>query len=34
MAFWGEAVTYSHLLWGEDDVDARAAGVEPAGPVA
>lgn len=19
MAFWGEAVTYSHLLWGEDD---------------
>ena len=22
MAFWGEAVTYSHLLWGEDDVDA------------
>ena len=21
MAFWGEAVTYSHLLWGEDDVD-------------
>lgn len=26
MAFWGEAVTYSHLLWGEDDVDgARRA---------
>ena len=22
MAFWGEAVTYSHLLWGEDDVEA------------
>ena len=22
MAFWGEAVTYSHLLWGEDDPDA------------
>ena len=22
MAFWGEAVTYSHLLWGEDDVTA------------
>jgi tetratricopeptide (TPR) repeat protein len=22
MAFWGEAVTYSHLLWGEDDLDA------------
>ncbi len=26
MAFWGEALTYSHLLWGEDDpVAARAA---------
>jgi tetratricopeptide (TPR) repeat protein len=26
MAFWGEALTYSHLLWGEDDVaGARAA---------
>jgi len=22
MAFWGEALTYSHLLWGEDDADA------------
>ena len=22
MAFWGEAVTYSHLLWGEDDATA------------
>jgi tetratricopeptide (TPR) repeat protein len=22
MAFWGEALTYSHLLWGEDDPDA------------
>ena len=22
MAFWAEAVTYSHLLWGEDDVAA------------
>jgi tetratricopeptide (TPR) repeat protein len=22
MAFWGEAATYSHLLWGEDDPDA------------
>ena len=22
MAFWGEAITYSHLLWGEDDADA------------
>jgi tetratricopeptide (TPR) repeat protein len=22
MAFWGEALTCSHLLWGEDDVDA------------
>ena len=21
MAFWGEALTYSHLLWGEDDAD-------------
>ena len=28
MAFWGEALTYSHLLWGEDDADAarRALG--------
>ena len=28
MAFWGEAITYSHLLWGEDDADAarRALG--------
>jgi tetratricopeptide (TPR) repeat protein len=28
MAFWGEALTYSHLLWGEDDTDAarRALG--------
>ena len=28
MAFWAEAVTYSHLLWGEDDVAAarRALG--------
>ena len=26
MAFWGEALTYSHLLWGDDDpVAARAA---------
>ena len=26
MAFWGEALTYSHLLWGEDDpFAARAA---------
>ena len=26
MAFWGEALTYAHLLWGEDDmVAARAA---------
>ncbi len=22
MAYWAEAVTYSHLLWGEEDVDA------------
>jgi hypothetical protein len=22
MAFWGEAATYSHMLWGEDDPDA------------
>jgi tetratricopeptide (TPR) repeat protein len=26
IAYWGEALTYSHLLWGEDDpVSARAA---------
>ena len=31
MAFWGEAVTYSHLLWGEDDPDARTTCAGAAG---
>ena len=26
MAFWGEALTYCHLLWGEDDAARRAPG--------
>ena len=24
MAFWGEALTYSHLVWGEEDLPAAA----------
>ena len=32
MAFWGEAVTYSHLLWGEDDRDAARRALERLAP--
>ena len=32
MAFWGEAITYSHLLWGEDDRDAARRALERLAP--
>jgi hypothetical protein len=32
MAFWGEAVTYSHLLWGEDDPSAARRALERLAP--
>ena len=32
MAYWGEALTYAHLLWGEDDVAGARAALARLGP--
>ena len=32
MAYWGEALTYSHLLWGEDDPDAARKALQRLAP--
>jgi tetratricopeptide (TPR) repeat protein len=32
MAYWGEALTYAHLLWGEDDVAGARAALQRLGP--
>ena len=33
MAYWAEAVTYSHLLWGEEDVDAARRALNRLAPL-
>ena len=34
MSFWGEALTYSHLLWGEDDPAAARKALARLAPTA